>query len=239
MAEASLAFPTVCLILSGLFLLSVYNVSIRACLHAFYRHTVDPVYQQARHKITNRNPQARNLADQIPEARYEPINADTHRREEQHPSSVARPLVHHTYHLPDEGPAFRDPSLFPEPSTNINHPRGSILYASGPNRPLSQEDYGGLFPSNTYSSPPSSPDSDIFEGEYDTDWSNSAADETVLESYSDVDDIPVWEFDIQREVFIVDETHPEESVGWVDEILEWAAEGVFAMVVPEIPAQRE
>ena len=52
------------------------------------------------------------------------------------------------------------------------------------------------------------------------------------------DDIPTWEFEVERPIYVIDQRNQRGPSAWVDEVVEWTAQGVFALVVPETAQQR-
>jgi hypothetical protein len=248
MSKASLAFPAVCLTLSFLFVVAVYHASIMQQLGTFHHHILLPVYQQIQRLLTNHNPINRNLPNRMREASYEPINLDTidDEEEEQHPPPLATSSTPAPgYRRYSESPALDTVDDSPErnSSTGIDSPNVTARYAGGPYRPRHRPTYADTPESSSYSPPPSPTgtgvSSDKYDSdEYDSDWSNSAADETVFEPGNLFDDIPTWEFEVERPIYVLDQRNQRGPSAWVDEIVEWTAQGVFALVVPETVQER-
>ncbi|OQE22803.1 hypothetical protein PENFLA_c012G06100 [Penicillium flavigenum] len=237
MAEASLAFPAICLALSFLFVVAVYNASIMQHLRAFHRRAILPAYQQIAHKLFNRNPGHQSSPNHISGAGYEPVSLDTKDEEEQLPpppttSSMSSP----DYHRYADNPALDTVNIFPESGneTQIGSHGLATSYAGGPYRPRRRPTFAELGESPTNSLSPSPSGSSVSSDEYDSDWSNSAVDEAVFEPRNPVEDVPVWEFEVERPIYTIDHQEQSESVAWLDEVVEWTSQGVFAFVTPDI-----
>ncbi|CAG8899872.1 unnamed protein product [Penicillium egyptiacum] len=241
MAEASLAFPAICLTLSFLFVVAVYNASVVQHLGAFHRRVILPAYQHIARKLFNRNPGNQNLPNRMPEAGYEPINFDAKDEEEQHPpplttSSMASP----DYHGYGESPSRDTVNMFPESGneTEIDGHGLTTSYAGGPYRPRRRPTFADIGELPTHSPSPSPPEPAVSSDEYDSDWSNSAVDEAVFEPRNPIDDIPIWEFEVERPIYTIDHQEQSGPVAWLDEVVEWTSQGVFAFVAPDILEQR-
>ncbi|KAJ5462955.1 hypothetical protein N7475_007899 [Penicillium sp. IBT 31633x] len=238
MVEASLTFPAICLALSFLFIISVYHASIKEHLGAFHQNIIIPVYQKIEANLASHIP-----PDHIPtlEARYEAMDIEPKNEEEEQDL----PSVRHTPSpspSPSSSPYHQRGDKTPTPTRDIYSPvpesrnasesarpsRG-ILYAGGPHRPMRAEDYAGTAELSGRSTPDA-----VFDDEYDTDWSNSAADEMVYEPQKPIGDIPVWEFEMEREIYGLNERGQQGPEVWLDEVVEWTAESVFAVVAPEM-----
>ncbi|OQD66808.1 hypothetical protein PENPOL_c004G00229 [Penicillium polonicum] len=240
MAEASLAFPMICLTLSFLFVVAVYHPSIIRHLGAFRHRVILPVYQQIARKLFNRNPIYQNLPNRMPEAEYEALNLDTQDEEEQSPSPLASsstPTPGHHQH--DEEPAPDTLSMLPERGTEIEmHDLSRIIsYAGGPYRPRRWSTFAELAGLSTSRS--RSPSGSLVSSdEYDSEWSNSALNEAVFEPRNRTDDIPVWQFELERPIYTVDNEHQQGGLtAWVDEVVEWTSQGIFASVSADIMEQ--
>ena len=241
MAEASLAFPAICLALSFLFVVAVYNASIMQHLRAFHRRAILPAYQQIAHKLFSRNPGRQIPPNHMSRAGYEPVNHDTKVEEEQHPpppttSSMSPP----DYHRYADTPALDTVNIFPESDDEIQiDGHGlSTSYAGGPYRPRRRPTFAELGESPTNSQSLSPPGSSVSSDEYDSDWSNSAVDEAVFEPRNPVENVPVWEFEVERPIYGIDRQEQSGPVAWLDEVVEWTSQGVFAFVTPDILEQR-
>ncbi|KAJ5197220.1 hypothetical protein N7449_007699 [Penicillium cf. viridicatum] len=236
MAEASLTFPMICLTLSFLFVVAVYNASIMQNLGAFHNRIILPVYQQIARKLLNRNPINQNLQTRMPEAGYKALNLDTEDEEEQSPSPLATsPMPTPDYHRHVEDPAPDTPNMLPE-MDSLNR---TITYAGGPYRPRRWSTFANMAGIFTHSPSHSPSGSVVSSDEYDSEWSNSAVDEAVFEPHNLTDDIPVWEFELERPIYNVDNEHEEGGPRvWVDEVVEWTAQGIVAFVSPDTTQQR-
>ncbi|KAK4869438.1 hypothetical protein LT330_005820 [Penicillium expansum] len=240
MPEASLTFPIICLTLSSLFVVAVYNASIMQHLGTFHRRSVLPVYQHIARKLINRHPTNQNPQNHMPEAEYEPINLDTIDEEEQHPSSLANSSMPTSgYHRHGQDTALDTVNTFLErdSKTEIDGLRMTTSYAGGPYRPQRRSIFADMADFPTRSQSPSPSGSVASSDDYDSDWSNSAVDEAVFEPHNPVDDIPIWEFDLERPIYTVGQAQGG-PVAWLDEVVEWTSQGVFAFVSPEIIEQR-
>lgn len=240
MAEASLTFPMICLSLSFLFVVAVYNASIMQHLSALHHRVILPVYQQIARKLFSHNPVNQNPPNRLPAAGYEPINLDTKDEEEQHPP----PLANSSMPAPDyyrygEPPALDRNNMFPESGNETEMDGHSLTttYAGGPYRPRRRSTLADIAEFSSHSRFSSPSGSVVSSDEYDSDWSNSAVDEAVFEPHNPVDDIPIWEFELERPIYTIDQ-HDQGPVAWVDEIVEWTSQGVFAFVAPDIIEQR-
>ncbi|KAJ5512411.1 hypothetical protein N7463_001963 [Penicillium fimorum] len=241
MPEASLAFPVICLTFSFLFVVAVHNSSIMQSLGAFHHRMLLPVYQQIQHMLTNRNPVSQNQPNHMPEARYEPINFNLKEEETQPPPRFATSsMPPPDYHQYSETPAPDTVNLPPgrDNRTVIDDLNMIARYAGGPYRPRHRPTYADIAEFSTYSPPPSLPGDGVSSDEYDSDWSNSAVDEAVFEPHIPGDDIPVWEFEVERPVYTLDQRDQRGPSAWLDEVVEWTAQGVFAVVAPEMVRQR-
>ncbi|KAJ5836757.1 hypothetical protein N7447_002783 [Penicillium robsamsonii] len=214
MPEASLAFPAICLTFSFLFIVAVHNASIIQNLGAFHYRILLPVYQQIQRMLTNRDPITPNPPNHMPEARYELINLNPNNEEEQPSPRLATsfmpPPDHHRY---GETPAPDTVNLPPEidNETRIDNLNMTARYAGGPYRPQHRPTYADIAEFSTYSPLPSPPGDGVSSDEYDSDWSNSAVDEAIFESRILGDDIPVWEFEVERPIYILDQ---RDQGGW-------------------------
>ncbi|KXG49830.1 uncharacterized protein PGRI_057980 [Penicillium griseofulvum] len=242
MLEASLAFPAVCLMLSFVFVVAVYNASILQQLGAFHHHILLPVYQQIQRLLTNHTPINRNLPNGMPEASYEPINiVDTNDEEEQHPPPLATssmPAPGYRRYSESSAHDIVDQSPERNSATGIDDLNMADRDAGGPYRRRYRPTYGDSPEFFSYSPPPSPPGTGESSDEYDSDWSSSADDETVIEPCNPFDDIPTWEFEVERPIYVIDQRNQRGPSAWVDEVVEWTAQGVFALVVPETAQQR-
>lgn len=236
MAEASLTFPMICLTLSFLFVVAVYNASIMQNLGAFHNRIILPMYQQIARKLLNRNPINQNLQNRMPEAGYEALNLDTEDEEEQSPSPLATSsMPTPDYHRHVEYPAPDTPNLLPETDTLSR----TITYAGGPYRPRRWSTFANMAGISTHSPSHSPSGSVVSSDEYDSEWSNSAVDEAVFEPHSLTEDIPIWEFEVERPIYNVDNEHEQGGPRvWVDDVVEWTSQGVVAFVSPDIMQQR-
>ncbi|CAI7664562.1 unnamed protein product [Penicillium viridicatum] len=224
MAEASLAFPMICLTLSFLFVVAVYHPSIIQHLGAFRHHIILPVYQQIARKLFNRNPIYQNLPNRVPEAEYEALNLDTEDEEEQSPSPLATSSTSTPdYHRHDEEPAPDTLNMLSERGSGIEMDDLSraISYAGGPYRPRRWSDFAELADlSTSRSRSPSGP-------------------LAVFEPQNRTDDIPVWQFELERPIYTVDNEHQQGGLtAWVDEVVEWTSQGIFASVSADIMEQQ-
>ncbi|KAJ5198909.1 hypothetical protein N7491_000524 [Penicillium cf. griseofulvum] len=241
MSEASLAFPAVCLTLSFLFVVAVHNASTMQQLGAFHHHTLLPVYQQIQRLLTNHNPINRNLPNRMPEPGYEPISLNTNDEEEQHPPPIASSSMPVPgYYQYSESPALDRVNESPErdSTTETDDLHMTARYAGGPYRPRNRPTFADVAELSTYSPPPSPHGTGVSSDEYDSDWSNSAVDEAVFEPCNPVDDIPIWEFEVERPIYVLDQRNQRGPSAWLDEVVEWTAQGVFAVVAPEMVQQR-
>ncbi|KAJ5470219.1 hypothetical protein N7530_007576 [Penicillium desertorum] len=206
MAEASLAFPAICLALSFLFVVAVYNAAIMQHLRTFQRRVVLPAYQQIARKLLNHNRGSQSSQNHMSSAGYEPVNLDTKDEEEQHPPPPATSSMSSSdYHRYGDNPALDTVNIFSESGNGqINSHGLTTSYAGGPYRPRRRPTFAELGESPTNSLSPSPPGSPVSSDEYDSDWSNSAADEPVFEPRNPVEDIPVWEFEVERPIYTID-----------------------------------
>ncbi|KAJ6185692.1 hypothetical protein N7519_006993 [Penicillium mononematosum] len=241
MAEASLAFPAICLALSFLFVVAVYNASIMQHLRAVHRRAILPAYQQIAHKFFNCNPGRQSPPNHMSRAGYEPVNLDTKDEEEQHPpppttSSMSSP----DYHRYADNPALDTVNVFRESGneTQVDGHGLTTSYAGGPYRPRHRPTFAELGESPTNSPSPSPPGSSVSSDEYGSDWSNSAVDEAVFEPRNPVEHIPVWEFEVQRPIYTIDHEEQSGPVAWLDDVVEWTSQGVFAFDTPDILERR-
>ncbi|CAI7604808.1 unnamed protein product [Penicillium glandicola] len=220
MAEASLAFPAICLTLSFLFVVAVYNASIMQHLCAFHRCTILPTYRKIERMLVNHNPMNQNRPNCMPEAGYNPINLDTKAEDEQHhPPLTTSPMLSPDYHRHDENPNLERPNMFSE--------------SGGPHRPRRWATFVGV----DENPPPSPLGSTVSSDAYDSDWSNSAVDEAVFEPQPLPGDIPIWEFVLERPVYTVVQEQ-RGPAAWLDDVVEWTSQGIFAVVAPDIIEQR-
>lgn len=242
MADASLAFPMICLTLSFLFVVAVYHPSIMRHLGAFHDHIILPVYQQIARKLLNRNPINRNLPNSMPEAGYETLNLDTEDEEEQSPSPLAASSTQTTdYYRHDEDPAPDTFNILPESDTEteMDAVHRTVSYAEGPYRPRRWSAFAELAALSTRSRSHSPSGSLVSTDEYDSEWSNSALDEPFFEPRNRTDEIPIWEFELERPIYNVDsEDEQGEPMLWLDEVVEWTSQCIFAMVTPDIMGQQ-
>ncbi|KAJ9486631.1 hypothetical protein VN97_g6702 [Penicillium thymicola] len=242
MAEASLAFPIICLTLSFLFVVAVYNPSIMRHLGDFHHHIILPVYQQIARKLFNRNPINQSPPNRTPEAGYEALNLDTKDEEEQSPSLLpTSSMPTPDYHRHDEDPAPDPFNMLSErdTETEMHDLSGTSSYAEGPYRPRPWADFVDMAGLSTHSPSRSPAGSVVSSDEYDSEWSNSAPDEAVYEPHNLTDGIPVLEFDLRRSIYIVGNEHEQGGpTVWLDEVVEWTSQGVFAFVSPDIMEQR-
>lgn len=241
MAEASLAFPIICLILSFLFLVAVYHPSIMRHLGAFHHRIILPVYQQIARKLLNRNPINRTPPNR-PEAGYEALNLDTEEEEEQSPAPLATSSTPSPgYHRHGEDPVPNTFSMLSESDTETEMDLlgRTTSYAGGPYRPRRWSAFAEMAGLSTHSQSRSPSGSLVSSDEYDSEWSNSALDEAVSEPRNQPDDIPIWEFELERPIYNVDsEGEQGGPMVWVDEVVEWTSQGIFAIVSPDIMDQR-
>ncbi|CAI7587342.1 unnamed protein product [Penicillium discolor] len=222
MAEASLAFPMICLTLSFLFVVAVYHPSIMRHLGAFHDHIILPVYQQIAHKLLNCNPINRNLPNPMPEVGYETLNLDTEDEEEQNPAPE-------TFNILPES----------DTETEMDAVRRTVSYAGGAYRPRRWSAFAELAALSTRSRSHSPSGSLVSTDEYDSEWSNSALDEAFFEPRNRTDEIPIWEFELERPIYNIDgEDEQGEPMLWLDEVVEWTSQGIFAMVTPDIMGQQ-
>ncbi|KGO75926.1 hypothetical protein PITC_077220 [Penicillium italicum] len=236
MAEASLAFPIICLTLSFLFVVAIYNASIMQHLGAFHHRAILPLYQQIAHKLINRHLANQNLPNRMPEVGYELVNIDTKDEEEQHhPSLASSSMPAPGYHRHGEDPALN--TVERDSKTEIDGLSMTTSYAGGPYRPQRRSYYAEMAGFPTHSQSPSPSGSVVSSDGYDSDWSNSAVDEAVFEPHNPVDDIPIWEFELERPMYTLGHEQGR-PVAWLDEIIEWTSQGVFAFVSPDILEQR-
>ncbi|KOS38004.1 hypothetical protein ACN38_g11185 [Penicillium nordicum] len=239
MEEASLAFPIICLTLSFLFVVAVYNPSIMRHLGAFHHHIILPVYQQIARKLFNRNPISQRPPDRTSGVGYEALNLDTKDEEEQSPSPpTTSSMPTPDYHRHDEDPAPDPFNMLSErdTETEIYDLSRPTSYAGSPYRPSNFVELAGL---STHSPSHSTAGSVVSSDEYDSEWSDSALDEAVYVRHNPTDDIPVWEFDVRRPIYIVGNEHEQgRPTVWLDEVVEWTSQGVFAFVSPDILEQR-
>lgn len=226
----------ICLTLSFLFVVAVYNASIMQNLGAFHNRIILPVYQQIARNLLNRNPINQNLQNRMPEAGYEALNLDTEDEEEQSPSPLATSSIPTPdYHRHVEDPAPDTPNMLPE----MDSLSGTISYAGGPYRPRRWVDFANMIGLPTYSPSNSPSGSVVSSDEYDSEWSNSALGEAVFEPRNLTDDIPIWEFDVERHIYNIDNEHGEGGPRlWVDDVVEWTAQGIIACVSPDTMEQR-
>ncbi|CAG8257724.1 unnamed protein product [Penicillium nalgiovense] len=241
MAEASLAFPAICLTLSFFFVVAVYSASIMQHLRAFHRRVILSAYQQIARNLFNRNPGRQTSPNHMSGVGYEPVNLHTKDEEEQHPpppttSSMSSP----NYHRYGDNTALNSVNIFPGNGneTQIDGHGLTTSYAGGPYRPRRRPTFAELGDSPTHSPAPSSPRSAVYSDEYDSDWSNSAVDEAVFEPRNPVENIPIWEFEVERPIYSIDHQEQSGPVAWLDEVVEWTSQGVFAFVTPDILEQR-
>lgn len=224
MAEASLAFPAICLTLSFLFVVAVYNASIMQHLGACHRRIILPVYQFIARNLFNRN-HVNQDQDRIPLAEYEPINPDPNDEDEQHPH-LATPARNH--HRPGENNVLDTANRIAESDDDIGSGSPNLRDSNRPQHP----NFADRAQFSTVSPPPGSVD-DYGSEEYDSDEYGSDWSDSDDEHYP-VDDIPIWEFQVERPYFNVE--HPEQGgpVVWLDEVVEWTSQGIFAYVTPEL-----
>lgn len=121
--------------------------------------------------------------------------------------------------------------------TEIDGLSMTTSYAGGPYRPQRRSIFADMADFPTRSQSPSPSGSMASSDDYDSDWSNSAVDEAVFEPHNPVDDIPIWEFDLERPIYTVGQAQGG-PVAWLDEVVEWTSQGVFAFVSPDIIEQR-
>ncbi|EKV12912.1 hypothetical protein PDIG_31390 [Penicillium digitatum PHI26] len=237
MAEASLAFPMICLTFSFLFVFAVYNASIMRHFGAFYRRTILPVYRQMARKLISRHPTNQNLPIRRPEVGYEAINLVANDEDEQYPPSLATssiPAPGYRRHVEDRD--LNTVKKFPpmDSEIKVDYLSISTTYAGSPYRPRRFAEMAN-FPTHSQSSSPSG--SVVSSDEYDSDWSNTAFEEAVFEPHNPVDEIPIWGFELERPMYTLG--HEQGGpVAWLDEIVEWTSQGVFAFVSPDIIEQR-
>ncbi|OQE40321.1 hypothetical protein PENCOP_c006G03565 [Penicillium coprophilum] len=240
MPEASLAFPAICLSFSFLFVVAVHNGLIMQRLSAFHHRILLPLYQQIQRMLTYHNPIKQSTSNRMPEARYEPISPEIKDAEEQPPHSATSSMLPPDYHRADENPVLDAATIFSERdhTTKINDINMTARFAGGPFRPRHRPTYADIPEFDTYSPPPSPPGDRTSSDEYDSDWSNSAVDEAVFEQQLPGDDIPVWEFEVERPIYVLDQRDQRGPAAWLDEVVEWTAHGIFAVVAPEMVRQR-
>ncbi|KAJ5602772.1 hypothetical protein N7537_005728 [Penicillium hordei] len=242
MAEASLTFPMICLTFSFLFVVAVYNASIMQNLGAFHNRIILPMYQHIARKLLNRNPIDQNLPNRMPEAGYEVLNLDTKDEEEQSPSPLATSsMPTPDYHRHDEDPAPDTPNTLPDSGseTEMDSLNRTTSYAGGPYRPRRWSVFADMAGISTHSPSHSPSGSVVSSDEYDSEWSNSALDEAVFEPRNLTDDIPIWELEFERPIYNVDNEHEQGGpTVWIDEVVEWTSQGIFAFVSPDIMEQR-
>ncbi|KAJ5360587.1 hypothetical protein N7517_009778 [Penicillium concentricum] len=240
MPEASLAFPAICLTFSFLFVVAVHNASILQHLGAFHHRILLPAYQQMQRMLTNRNPTSQTRPNRMHEAMYKPINLETKDEEEQPPHLATSSIPSPDYHRYSQNSTLDTVNMFPERdnTTGIDGINMTARYAGGPYRPRRRLTYADIAEFSNYSPPPSPPGDRTSSDEYDSDWSNSAVDEAVFEPRILGDDIPVWEFEVERPIYILDQREQRGPAAWLDEVVEWTAQGVFAVVAPEMVRQR-
>ncbi|KAJ5958388.1 uncharacterized protein N7479_005538 [Penicillium vulpinum] len=241
MAGASLAFPAICLALSFLFVVAVYNASIMRYLGTFHCRVILPSYQHIKRRLLNRSPVNQNLPNHMLEPGYESINLDTKDEEDQHPPPFTAPRMS----LPDyyrhrQSPASNAGNIFSdmEDATETDGLNMTTRYAGGPYRPRRWSTFVGVAERSIHSRSPSLSGSLVSSDEYDSDWSNSAVDEAVFEPRNPADGIPVWEFEVERPIYTLDQDEQGTPALWLDEVVEWTAQGVFAFVVPDMIQQR-
>ena len=241
MAKASLAFPAICLTLSFLFVVAVYNASIMQHLGAFHRRVILPTYRQIARKLINPNPGSQSSPNHLPGAVYERISLVTKDEEQpQSPPPTTSSMSSPGYHRYGNSPTLDTVNIPPESGdgSRINGHGLATSYAGGPYRPRRRPTFAELGESPTNSLSPSPSGSSVSSDEYDSDWSNSAVDEAVFEPRNPVEDIPVWEFEVERPIYTVDHQEQSGQVAWLDEVVEWTSQGVFAFVAPDILEQR-
>ncbi|KAF7528915.1 hypothetical protein PCG10_009629 [Penicillium crustosum] len=236
MAEASLAFPMICLTLSFLFVVAVYHPSIMRYLGAFCNRIILLAYQQIARKLLNRNAINQNL---MPEVGYEALHLDTEDEERESPSPLATSSTQTPdYYRHDEDPAPDTFDILPESDseTEMGALRRTISYAGGPYRPRRWSAFAELAAFSSTRSHSHSPSGSLVSSdEYDSEWSNSAINEAVFEPRNRTDEIPIWEFELERPVYNVDsEDEDGGPMVWLDEVVEWTSQGIFARVSPDI-----
>ncbi|KAJ5794964.1 hypothetical protein N7457_001563 [Penicillium paradoxum] len=178
----------------------------RRRIAAFYRRTILPACQWIKRKLTNHHPAEGMPADQLPENAVELMNIHGRDEEAQRPLATgANPaLPQLAYHAPGGIPAF-------VPTSSC----------------------GGLFGLCSHNSPSSS-DSAVSDRDYDSDWSNPVAEDVRLQPVTNVDDIRVGQAEMEGDIFWVESEGTRGGLAWLDDIVEWVAEGVFRVVAPEI-----
>jgi hypothetical protein len=230
MEEASLTFPAICLTLSFLFVIGVYNASITQRLTTFHRCITLPMYLQIEHIVTN-GTWANQAAADYNEARYEPINHDINEEAAEHEEPTL-PALPCTPRAPLRSLPYRPAK---SRSLNIHTPIPANRHASAAEEIPMTVFYAREARSNELES--SSSRSEVSYDEYDTgssDSDNIAWDLGVLDPHIPGDQIPVWELEAEREIYTVHERHPRGIEALLDRTIEWTAQMVFALVAPEI-----
>jgi hypothetical protein len=225
MAEASLAFPAICLTFSFLFVVLFYNASIKDRLDAFRRGILLPSYRWFERKFTAQTHQTITVS----EPTYETINIDEKYEEspDEPQPSPERPWFFPRATLSRETPNPDSTNAVPEERRirDITQPPGNVYFADSTARYRNE---GGYHVINfwSYSPTPSASGSAESDDESDHDESRVLT-YTMREEANAVPNI--WEFELEQPVYVVDR---HASAVWVEQLVQWTAQTAFAMVAP-------
>ena len=230
MAEASLAFPAICLTFSFLFVVLFYNASIKERLGAFHRNILLPTHRWVERKLLNRNHEA--IA--ISEPTYEAINLDEKYDE---PPDEPQPSPELPWFFPrsqarsHENPTLDDANFVLEErrSSHITQPPNNVYFADSTARYRNEGRYHVI--NFAASSPPSSASRSAESDGGDSDHES----ETRVLTYTarqEVNAIPnVWEFELEQPIYVVDR---HAAAVWIEQMVQWTAQTAFAMVAPPV-----
>lgn len=227
MAEASLAFPAICLTLSFLFVVLFYNASIKDRLDAFHRRILLPTYRWVERKITT---QAHETII-VSEPTYEAINIDEKFDEspDEPQPSPERPWFFPRPTRSRETPAPDNTNAVPEERRirDITQPPGNVYFADSTARYRNEGGYH-VINFSSYSPPPSASGSAESDDESDPDEFRVLT-YTAREEDNAVPN--VWEFELEQPIYVVDR---HASAVWIEQLVQWTAQAAFAMVAPPV-----
>ncbi|KAJ5851685.1 uncharacterized protein N7529_011070 [Penicillium soppii] len=242
MAEASLAFPMICLTLSFLFVALFYNVSIKSRIRAFHRCILLPTYRYVERKLNNRAHEAVPMSEPTDEPRDEPTDESTYETisvdeitdeppDEPMPSPelpwfFPRSRTRSSEHQPLDD---ANSDLEEHSSSRITQPPGNVYFADSTVRYRNE---GGYHVINF--SPHTPLPNTSGSAESDEDYTDDESEHRVLAytTRDDVNAVPnVWEFELERPIYVVDR---HASAVWVERMIEWTAQTAFAMVAPPV-----
>jgi hypothetical protein len=216
MAEASLIFPAICLTVSFLFVVLFYNASIKDRLEAFHRSILLPTYRWIKRKTTTQNSETIVVSQPT----YEIVNMDENIDElpDEPQASFERPWFFPRPNQSRETPAPDSPTSAPEEGGihDITQPPGNVYFADSTARYRNEGGYH-VINYSSYSESDDEADPDEFRVLTYTERADASA-------------VPnVWEYELERPIFVADR---HASVAWLEELVQWTAEGAFALVAP-------